>query len=180
MREFQELLQAGPKIAFEAFDTGVDENADSYEGNAWLKASAALRATGVAALADDSGLEVAALDGYPGLRTARIAPDQEARNRLVLGRLAASGAPRPWCARFVCALALALPGMGPLVYRAEVDGEIVEPRDGGGGFGYDPLFLLPEVGRTFAELSPEEKHRRSHRGLAVRALLESGALGAIA
>jgi XTP/dITP diphosphohydrolase len=126
------------------------------------------------ALGDDSGLEVLALDGFPGLRSARVAPTQAERNRLLFSRL--EGLPRPWRARFVCAIALAVPGQPTRVVTRSRAGEVVEPRDGGGGFGYDPVFLVPEVGLTFAEMTGPQKHRWSHRGAAVGALLESGAL----
>jgi XTP/dITP diphosphohydrolase len=173
LREYEELL-AGSGLTLEACDTAVPEDRDTYEGNAALKAEAASRITGLPALGDDSGLEVAALEGFPGLRSARVAPTQEERNRLVLGRLA--GVPRPWAARFVCVIALAVPGRLTQTFRGEREGEVVSPRDGGRGFGYDPMFLVPEVGRTFAEMPPEEKHLWSHRGAAARALVESASL----
>jgi XTP/dITP diphosphohydrolase len=175
LREYRELL-AGRELELGGLDTGVVEDADTYAGNAALKAEAACAAGGLPALGDDTGLEVAALDGYPGLRSARVAATQEERHRLLFGPLAA--VPRPWRARFVCVLALAVPGGPTRVFVGERPGEVVEPRSrsDGGGFGYDPVFLVPEVGRTFAEMAPEEKNRWSHRGAAVRALLESGAL----
>ena len=175
LREYRELL-ASTGLRLEGLDTGVAEDADTYAGNATLKAEAACATGGLPALGDDTGLEVAALDGYPGLRSARVAATQEGRHRLLFGPL--SGVPRPWCARFVCALALAVPGQPTRVFVGERQGEVVEPRSrtGGAGFGYDPVFLVPEVGRTFAEMTPEEKNRWSHRGAAVRALLESGVL----
>lgn len=175
LREYLALL-APSGLRLEALDTGVAEDADTYAGNAALKAEAACAAGGLPALGDDTGLEVAALDGFPGLRSARVAAMQEERHRLLFGPLAA--VPRPWRARFVCALALAVPGGATRVFMGERSGEVVEPRSGpdGAGFGYDPIFLVPEVGRTFAEMAPDEKNRWSHRGAAVRALLESGAL----
>lgn len=173
LRELRELL-AGAGVELTGLDTGVAEDADTYAGNAARKAEAASAATGLPALADDSGLEVAALEGFPGLRSARLAATQEERERLLLDRLAPF--PRPWRARFVCALALAEPGRRTRVFTGVTEGEVVERRDGGTGFGYDPVFLVPEVGRTFAEMPPEQKHRWSHRGAAVMALLESGAL----
>jgi XTP/dITP diphosphohydrolase len=173
VREFRELL-AGAGLELSGLDTGVPEDADTYAANAALKAEAASAAAGLPALGDDSGLEVAALDGYPGVRSARVAATQTERERALLERLA--GVPRPWRARFVCAVALAAPGRPTRTFTGVRDGEVVDRRDGGKGFGYDPLFLVPEVGRTYAEMAPEEKHRWSHRGAAVRALLESGAL----
>jgi len=87
--------------------------------------------------------------------------------------------PRPWRARFVCVVVLSVPERPPRSFRGERRGEIVEPQATGHGFGYDPVFRVPEVGRTFAEMEPREKHRWSHRGAAVRALLDSGALSGL-
>ena len=155
----------------------VDENAGSYAGNALLKAECAVRESGLPALGDDSGLEVAALNGFPGLRSARIAATQEQRNAIVLERLRAE--PRPWRARFVCVLALALPGGDASAYTGIVDGEVIEPRDRGRGFGYDPLFLVSRLGLTFGEMEDGLKQRVSHRARAVAALCESGALAGL-
>lgn len=173
LREYRELL-AGRGLDLDGQEPGVPEDADTFEGNAVRKAEATCAAAGLPALGDDSGLEVFALDGYPGLRSARIAGTQEERHRLLFARLA--GVARPWRARFVCVLALAVPGQTTRIFTGERQGEIVEPRRGSTGFGYDPVFLVPEAGRTFAEMTPAEKHRWSHRGAAVRALLDSGAL----
>jgi XTP/dITP diphosphohydrolase len=172
LRELEGLL-AGSGLELTAFDPAVPETADTYEGNAAIKAEATAAATGLPALGDDSGLELAALDGFPGLHSARIAPTQPERERLLLSRLA--GVPRPWCARFVCVLALAIPGRPTRTYAGYREGEVVERR-GVGGFGYDPVFLVPELGRTFAELDPAEKDRWSHRAAATAALVDSGAL----
>lgn len=173
LRELEELL-AGAGVELSGLDTGVAEDADTYAGNAARKAEAASAAAGLPALGDDSGLEVAALDGFPGVHSARVAATQAERERALLDRLAA--VPRPWRARFVCVLALAVPGEPTRLFTGVTEGEVVERRDGGRGFGYDPVFLVPELDRTFAELPPAEKHRWSHRGRAVRALLASGAL----
>jgi XTP/dITP diphosphohydrolase len=173
LREFRELL-ADSGLDLEGLDTGVPEDADSYAANAARKAEAASAAGGLPALGDDSGLEVAALHGFPGPVSARQGATQDERDRVLFERLA--GLPRPWRARFVCVVALAAPGRPTRVFQGQRAGEVVEPRPGASGFGYDPVFLVPEVGRTFAEMTPAEKHRWSHRGEAVRALLESGAL----
>jgi XTP/dITP diphosphohydrolase len=176
LREFRELLaEAGCEL--EGCEPGVAENGDTYAANAELKAETASRLTGKPALGDDSGLEVVALDGFPGLRSARIADTQEERNRILLDRL--EKVPRPWRARFVCVIALATPGLATRTFTGVREGEVTQPRDAGQGFGYDPLFLVPEVGRTFAELQSSEKHRWSHRGAAIRALLDSGALASL-
>ncbi|TMC02815.1 MAG: non-canonical purine NTP pyrophosphatase [Chloroflexi bacterium] len=176
VRDLARLLAEGA-VELTAFDPAVPEDADTYAGNAAIKAEAAAAATGLPALGDDSGLEVAALDGYPGLHSARIAPTQPERERLVFSRL--TGMPRPWRARFVCVLALAVPGRPTRTFLGAREGEVVERR-GDGGFGYDPVFLVPELGRTFGELAPAEKDRWSHRGAAADALLASGALGELA
>ncbi|HZV52440.1 MAG TPA: non-canonical purine NTP pyrophosphatase [Candidatus Dormibacteraeota bacterium] len=169
VNEYRRLL-AGLAVELEAIAPDVVEDGVSYAANAVLKAEAVANATGLPALGDDSGLEIEPLGGFPGLHSARLAPTQAERNRIVLERLA--GLPRPWRARFVCALAVAAPGRPTRVFIGRCEGEIVEPRPGG-GFGYDPMFLVPEVGRTFSEMPPAEKDRWSHRGAAVRALRSS-------
>ena len=152
----------------------MEETGATYAANAALKAEAAWRATGLPALGDDSGVEVEALGGEPGLHSRRLAPTQAERNAELWRRLAS--VPRPWRARFVAVLALA---PGPRFFEGSVSGELLPEARGSGGFGYDPIFLLPALGRTFAELSAEEKHAWSHRGRAARALLESGVLSSI-
>lgn len=176
LSEYRELL-AGCGVELASIETGVAEDAGSYAANAKLKAEAACAATGLPALGDDSGLEVAALDGFPGVRSARLGVTQQERHEQLFARL--EGIPRPWQARFVCALALAVPGRPTRVFTGSREGEVVEPRAGTTGFGYDPIFLVPEVGKTFAEMTPGQKHRWSHRGAAVKALVESGALAEI-
>lgn len=175
LAEYRELLDH-PEVELIAHDTNVAEDGDSYEANALLKARAAAAETGLPALGDDSGLEVEALGGFPGLRSARVAPTQPERTALLLERL--KDLPRPWRAGFVAAVALAWPDGRETVARGSVEGEIVAER-GEGGFGYDPVFLVPETGRTFAELGRSEKHRHSHRGRGLRALIATGALDPI-
>lgn len=157
-----------------AADTGIEETGGTYADNARLKAEAALRATGLWALGDDSGLEVEALDGFPGLHSARLAPTQVERTTELLRRL--EGMPRPWRARFVCVIALARPESETTFHRGEARGEVVPEWRGTAGFGYDPVFLVPGAGRTFGEMDSREKHRWSHRASAVRALIASGEL----
>ena len=171
LREYRELMEP---VGFEVvpFPNEVEETGASYAENATLKANAALAATGVASLGDDSGVEVEALGGFPGLRSARLGPTQEERTAILLEML--SGVPRPWAARFTCTIALAEPGKPVRTVEGERPGEIVPEWRGAAGFGYDPVFYLPEAGKTFGEMSPEEKHRWSHRGAAIKALLESG------
>ena len=176
LREYEELL-AGAGFELVAHDAGVTETGASYEENAKLKAEAALEATGLPALGDDSGLEVEALGGFPGLGSARLAPTQAERTAILLRRL--QGMPRPWRARFVCALALAAPDRPVRIFRGEVEGELADSPRGKGGFGYDPLFILPELGATFAQLPASEKRRWSHRARAVALLRASDELSGL-
>ena len=173
LREYRELL-AGTGIELIAFDSEVDEVGETYADNARLKAEAAVAWSGLPALGDDSGVEVEALGGFPGIRSARLGPTQEDRTAELLRRL--EGKPRPWNARFVCVLALADPGHPTQFFEGECRGEIVPEWRGEAGFGYDPVFLVPGTVKTFGEMPPEEKRLYSHRARAVRALLESGAL----
>jgi len=158
----------------------VEEDQPTFTGNAALKAASAARASGLWALADDSGLEVDALGGEPGVRSARFAGrqgDDAANNALLLERLRGLS-PQLRGARFVCALALARPdGSLALAVEGEARGRILEAPRGAGGFGYDPLFLFTEqgfaqTGQPFAELTPAEKALVSHRGRALRLLAE--------
>jgi XTP/dITP diphosphohydrolase len=162
-----------------------EENQDTFEGNAALKASYYAQKSGLLCLADDSGLEVDALGGEPGVRSARYAGVagprnvvDPANNKLLLEKLSAVPAEKR-TARFVCAMAFAGPQSRsePLaVVRGTVEGRIIadgESPRGTNGFGYDPLFLLPGVGKTTAELTQEEKNRISHRGRASRKMWEA-------
>ena len=129
-------------------------------------------ATELAVLADDSGLEVAALGGRPGVYSARYAGAHAADGDRIAKLLEELGAERDRRARFVCALALAQKGTLLAEALGECPGEIAEQPRGSHGFGYDPVFLVPELGRTFAELSEAEKNLRSHRARALRDLLD--------
>ena len=174
LREYRELLaEAGLELI--AFDTEIDEVGETYEDNARLKAETAAERSGLPSLGDDSGVEVEALGGFPGIRSARLGPTQKERTAELMRRL--EGKPRPWNARFVCVLALADPGKPTQLFEGECRGEIVPEWRGEAGFGYDPGFLVPGTAKTFGEMKPEEKRLYSHRARAVRALLESGALG---
>ncbi len=155
------------------------EDADTFEGNARIKAVAYARAIGMRCLAEDSGLEVDALGGEPGVHSARYAGNQGTRterdraNNLKLLARVASMSTDQRMARFVCAMCLAEPD-GTIVAEARgtYEGQITSEPRGGNGFGYDPLLFLPDVGKTSAELSSEEKNARSHRGAAMRSMLE--------
>lgn len=155
-----------------------EETGTTYEENAALKACAAAVISGLPALADDSGLEVAALNGEPGIFSARFGNLDTAteRNVHLLEQLRGKGRAER-TARFVSVLLLAYPDGHLESYRGEVTGQILEGPRGPGGFGYDPLFLLPD-GRSMAELSVPEKRAVSHRGRALEALRIAHADGA--
>jgi len=150
-------------------DLEVPEQGQTYAENAAYKALAFAAASGLLSLADDSGLEVDALNGRPGLHSNRFGPQpatDASRRRYLLEQLA--GRPRPWTARFRATLALARPGSEVRLTEGICEGEIILEERGSNGFGYDPLFLIPGTGRTMAELSMDEKNRLSHRARAVR------------
>ena len=150
----------------------IDENASTFAGNAVIKAEAVCAATGLPAIADDSGLSVEALDGEPGVHSARYAGihgDDEANNDLLLSRMEGK---EDRTAHFECALALKLPGRDPIIAEGRCPGVLLHERRGTGGFGYDPLFLYEPLGKTFAELNAEEKNAVSHRARACAAMRE--------
>jgi XTP/dITP diphosphohydrolase len=152
------------------------ESGDSFQENARCKAEAVARATGQLALADDSGLEVDALGGQPGVRSARFGGPQASdadRNRLLLEMLQGIPTERR-AARFRCVVAIAEPRGSTRVAEGICEGRIAPAPRGARGFGYDPIFEIPSLGKTFAELDPESKNRISHRAKAmegVRAIL---------
>jgi XTP/dITP diphosphohydrolase len=151
--------------------TLAEETGSSYQANALIKARAAAAMTGALALADDSGIEVDALAGGPGLHSARWGGpelDDAGRNALLLERLRGVP-PARRTARYRCVIALVEPGGRERVVEGTVEGLIADAPHGSGGFGYDPLFFHPPLGRTFGEVPPEVKHRVSHRGVAARA-----------
>jgi XTP/dITP diphosphohydrolase len=159
-------------------DMDVEETGTTFAENALLKATAYAQATNMLALADDSGLEIDALGGAPGVYSARFGGREatyKERFRLIYERLR-DVAPSEYTARFRCALALAEPSGYVRVVEGTIEGVIAESAHGENGFGYDPIFLVPESGKTTAEMAPEEKNRISHRGRAAEAarhLLES-------
>jgi len=147
------------------------ETGATFAENAELKAKAAARATGRIALADDSGLEVDALGGRPGVYSNRFAgPEASDRDKYTRVLELLKGVPdEKRTARFHAAVAVATPEGKAVVVEGTCEGRIAHEPKGEGGFGYDPIFYLPELGRTMAELSPDEKNRISHRGKALRA-----------
>jgi XTP/dITP diphosphohydrolase len=182
LREFREALALSHVEVVGLSDVRSDlaeppEDADTFEGNARLKACAYAAALGMACVAEDSGLEVDGLDGAPGVYSARyagIGDTREERDRANNAKLLQELDKRSHVsrrARFVCALCLADPsGRVWFETRGSYEGEITATPRGANGFGYDPLLYLPELGKTSAELTSDEKHARSHRGQAARAL----------
>ncbi len=176
LRELSALFEGLPLelVSLADLDMAIpapEETGATFADNARLKAIAYATASALPCLAEDSGFVVAALDGRPGVLSARVPGDDDAaRVQWVYRELDARGG-RTSAAAFVCAMALAAPD-GSILHETEgrVDGEIAETPRGEGGFGYDPIFLYPPAGRTFAEMSRDEKAAVSHRGNAARAM----------
>jgi XTP/dITP diphosphohydrolase len=172
--EIREMLKGFPVDVKNLSDFGpipeVAEDGDTFDENAYKKSSFTARVLGFPALADDSGLAVAALDGRPGVYSARYGGEgasDEDRCRRLLEEMRGS---RERKAAFECVLSLAVPSGPALTYEGRCEGLIAEAPSGAGGFGYDPVFFYPPLGKTFAELSREEKNRISHRGKALQEL----------
>jgi XTP/dITP diphosphohydrolase len=177
LREIRSILTDLPVVLVLPVDLKINldvaENGLTYAENAVLKARAYQEVSGLVTLADDSGLEVDALDGRPGLHSHRFSPlphASDADRRAHLLQLLAV-IPQPWTARFRCAVAVAVPDGRLFVVHGECPGEIIPVERGHHGFGYDPVFYLPEYGATMAELDSEVKNRISHRARAVQAAL---------
>lgn len=172
LREFATLLAAHEILPLPDEVQLPPETAETFAGNALGKARAAAAATGLAAIADDSGIEAAALNGAPGVRSARYAGEgaSDEQNLAKLLREAPAGS----ALAYVCALAYIDEAGAEQVVEARCTGTLAQQPRGDGGFGYDPAFLPDDVsdGRTMAELDPAEKDAISHRGRASRALLE--------
>jgi len=150
----------------------VKEDGLTYAENAAKKAHIFARASGMLTMSDDSGLEVEVLNGAPGIYSARFADQMGAtdadRRNYLLQQLRTYR--RPWAARFICTVALAAPDGAVHFSEGVCQGEIIPQERGSNGFGYDPIFLIPELGKTMAELEMDEKNRRSHRSRAVLAI----------
>ena len=175
LKELQEMFRDYYTLA-PMSDAGffgpIDENASTFAGNAAIKAEAVCEATGLPAIADDSGLEVDALDGEPGVLSARYAGEHgndEANNDLLLSRMEGR---KDRSAAFRCALALKIPGKDTLIAEGKCPGTILYERRGTGGFGYDPLFLYEPMGKTYAEMNEQEKNGISHRARAAEKMRE--------
>lgn len=165
--EIRSILGEG--WAVHPYDPEVEETGTTFEENALIKARAAAAATGELAVADDSGIAVDALEGRPGIRSARWTEPSDWIPKVLRELAARPGAPRT--ARFVAAAAVVWPDGRERTVRGEVEGTIAEAARGAGGFGYDPIFIPDEGdGRTFGEMAEDEKHALSHRGRAFRAL----------
>jgi XTP/dITP diphosphohydrolase len=181
LRELRSLLRMWPvelrSLDEVGFDAPLDEPGPGYTESALAKALAVCSGTGLPALADDSGIEVDALHGWPGPMSARWMGDAASDEDRLRGLLDEVGrrSPDDRRARYVCVAALAKPGAEPVTAHGECFGTLVAPR-GTNGFGYDPAFLSVDLGITFAEASEEEKERVSHRARAIARLGESGAL----
>ena len=170
-KEFKTLKDIG-------FTDDIVEDGDSFEANAIIKSSTVAKwlcekHIEASVLADDSGLEVFALNGEPGIYSARYCPkpgaDDADRRHYLLENIQKCGAERPWTARFRCEIAIVFPGENrTLRASGACEGEIIPEERGSNGFGYDPVFYKPELGRTLAELSEAEKNAISHRGNAIK------------
>lgn len=175
LREIRAILNDLPVDLILPSQMGLDldvvEDGLTYAENASKKAVAYAGASHLVSLADDSGLEVDALGGQPGLYSARYSPLPNAtdadRRRYLLQNL--QGKPRPWLAHFHCTVAIAVPGGEVYFAEGDVAGEIIPEERGSDGFGYDPIFYIPELGHTMAELPMDEKNKVSHRARAVLA-----------
>ena len=173
-REYCQLLKGLPleilSLDYAHIDLQVEETGRTFPQNALLKAQGYAQASGMLTLADDSGLEVDALGGEPGVRSSRYAgPDatDSQRNRFLLDRLA-DVAPGDRTARFRCSIAIVAPDGRSWVVEGSLEGVIARHPAGEGGFGYDPIFFLPQMGITAAQLAPQQKNRISHRARALR------------
>ena len=179
LREFSSLLDGLPfelTSSAELELSSPEETGTTFRANALLKARHAASLSASAAVADDSGLEVDALGGAPGIYSARYAGlgADDAANNAKLMRDLAGIPPERRGARYRCALAFveSVADAQPLIAEADWQGFILDAPRGGGGFGYDPYFWLPDLNKTAAELTPAEKNRLSHRGKALRVLRE--------
>ena len=175
-QEMQAIL--GDKITLVTLDEAgfgdleIIEDGDTFEANAIKKAVTVMQATGLPSISDDSGLCVDALGGAPGIYTARFAGEDATDDQNIaklLSELDGVDIPRR-TARFVCVIAVAVPGKEPVTFRGECEGKILTEKRGVGGFGYDPVFYVEKYGKAMAELAPEIKNSISHRSRALAKL----------
>lgn len=176
VKEIQEILaDTGMEVLSmkeAGIETDIEENGCTYEENALIKARAVAKYTDAIVMADDSGLEIDWLNKEPGIYSARYMGEETSykiKNKNLIDRL--EGVPdEKRTARFVCAIAAVWPDGEEMTARGVIEGRIGYEEQGGNGFGYDPIFYVPEYGKTTAQLSPEEKNLVSHRGRALEAM----------
>ncbi len=177
IQEIMEILKAMPfhivSMSEAGFDQDIEETGSTFEENALIKAQAVHDAIGGYVMADDSGLSIDALGGAPGIYSARFHGKDSTYDEKItaLWDLLRNVPLLERTAHFVCAIAVVLPDGSHFVVRGEIDGIIYDKKVGDNGFGYDPVFYVPSLGKTTAQLLPREKHLISHRGKALRAML---------
>ena len=177
IHEIREILEGFPFeiVGMESIGihTDIVEDADSFEGNALIKASTIYKEVGGYVMADDSGLCIDALDGAPGIYSSRFCgvdstyPEKFEK----IWEMLKDVPKEKWTAHFVCAIAVVRPDGSHFVVKEQCDGVLLSEPRGENGFGYDPIFYVPEIGKTTAEISDEEKNAISHRGKALRSML---------
>lgn len=179
MKEIREILKDLDVELLSLKDAGInpeiEENGKTFEENAIIKAKAVMELTGEFVLADDSGLEVDYMDRAPGVYSARFMGEDTAytiKNQYIIDQLA-NAKENERSARFVCVIACAIPGGEIITRRGTIEGMIAKQISGENGFGYDPIFYVPEYGCTTAEMPSEQKNEISHRGKALRAMKEA-------
>lgn len=174
LREFREIFSEDVilSLADLSLEIEVEEDGKTFEENAVKKAREVAKISGMTAVADDSGLCVNALSGAPGIYSARYAGENASDQERIQKLLEELKGERDRRAKFVSVVALCTPEGETVTARGECEGEILEQPEGNGGFGYDPVFYVKEFGKTFGQLTGEEKNRISHRGRAIRALWE--------
>lgn len=176
LKEVREILSPHKIVVYGLNDLNlkpedVEENADNYYGNALIKARSVQKLTTMPIIADDSGLEIMAMDHQPGLHSARFAKECGGYDKAIAKILDFLKDKDDRKARFVCDIVLLNEGKEPLLFEGIAEGHIANEPFGEGGFGYDPVFVSDELGKTFAEAKQEEKNKASHRGKALKKLL---------
>lgn len=185
VKEIRQMLEGTEIEVLSLKDAGIEadieENGTTFEENAAIKAETIRDLTGGIVMADDSGLEIDALNKEPGIHSSRFMGEDtsyDIKNQAILGKMKEVPEEQR-TARFVCAVAIAYPDAPTKVFRGTFEGRIAYESRGGNGFGYDPIFYVPEKGCTSAELSPEEKNAISHRGKALRQAVKALCKGAV-
>ena len=176
LKEVREILSPHKIVVYGLNDLNLkpedaEENADTYQGNALIKARSVQKLTTMPIIADDSGLEILAMDNKPGLKSARFASECGGHDKAIQTILDYLKDKEDRSARFICDIILLNEGDKPLLFEGIVPGHIADKPFGEGGFGYDPIFVCDELNKTYAEMSQEEKNKVSHRGKALKKLL---------